>query len=195
MKGYSVIGALPSSLSINDELMHRSRDIENSRNYKEYQSETIFSREGRIRGKKFIICFSPRLRQQRLESFYSHLVEKETFLNDTMRRKVFRSQRDLIGNIESGLKGFRNLLDISYSGLTFTYPLKHNVIKRRTNTLGYIILFTNTQFPASEILRIYRENDIVEKAFSHIKPHLEPFFSRTEERTRAGVFRQYLGIR
>lgn len=52
---YSVIGALPSSLSIHDELIHRSRDIENSRNYIQYQSETIFSREERIRGKSAIM--------------------------------------------------------------------------------------------------------------------------------------------
>ena len=26
----------------------------------------------------------------------------------------------------------------------------------------------------------YRDKDTVEKAFSHLKPHLEPFFSRSE---------------
>ena len=34
---------------------------------------------------------------------------------------------------------------------------------------------------------------MVEKAFSHVKPHLEPFFSRTEEGTRAGLFLTILG--
>ncbi len=95
LKGYSVIGALPSSLSIHDELIHRSKDIENSRNYIQYQSETIFSREERIRGKRHIVYFSPRLRSQRLESFYSQLAEKEAFLNDMIKRKGFRSQRDI----------------------------------------------------------------------------------------------------
>ena len=179
LKGYSVIGALPSSLSVHDELLHRSKDIENSRNYIQYGEERIFHTEERIRGKRYIVYSSPRLRSQRLESFYSQLAEKEAFLNDMMRRKGFRSQRDIIGTIESGLKGFMNLVDIRYSGLTFTYSLKHNAIQRRTNTFGYTVLFTNTQFPASEILKIYREKDVVEKAFSHIKPHLEPFFSRT----------------
>ena len=193
LKGYSVIGAIPSSLSIHDELLHRSKDIENSRNYIQYQRETIFSREERIRGTRYIVYFSPRLRSQRLESFYSQLAEKETFLNDLMRRKGFRSQRDMIGTIESGLKGFRNLVDIKYSELTFTYSLKHNAIQRRTNTFGYTVLFANTQFPANEILRIYKEKDVVEKAFSHVKPHLEPFFSRTEEGTRARLFLTILG--
>ena len=96
-----------------------------------------------------------------------------------IKRKGFRSQSDMIGTIESGL--------------TFTYSLKHNAIQRRTNTFGYTVLITNMQFPSSEILRIYRENDVVEKAFSHVKPHLEPFFSRTEEGTRARLFLTILG--
>jgi len=52
LKDYSVIGALLSSLFVHDELIHRSKDIENSRNYIQYQSETIFSREERTRGEK-----------------------------------------------------------------------------------------------------------------------------------------------
>ncbi len=34
---------------------------------------------------------------------------------------------------------------------------------------------------------------MVEKAFSHLKPHLEPFFSRTESGTRARLFLTMLG--
>ena len=34
---------------------------------------------------------------------------------------------------------------------------------------------------------------MVEKAFSHIKPHLEPFFSRSENGTRARLFLTVLG--
>jgi len=43
------------------------------------------------------------------------------------------------------------------------------------------------------LLRIYREKDAVDKAFSHIKPHLEPFFSRSEGGTRARLFITMLG--
>ena len=55
------------------------------------------------------------------------------------------------------------------------------------------MLITNTSIDASELLRIYGDKGIVEKAFSQIKPHLEPFFSRTEEGTRAGLFHTILG--
>ena len=59
--------------------------------------------------------------------------------------------------------------------------------------MGYTILFTNTRLQQDEVLRIYREKDIVEKAFSHLKPHLEPFFSRSEGGTRARLFLTVLG--
>ena len=38
-----------------------------------------------------------------------------------------------------------------------------------------------------------REKDVVEKAFSHVKPHPEPFFSRSERGTRARLFLTILG--
>ncbi|MCL4480463.1 MAG: hypothetical protein M1113_03140 [Candidatus Thermoplasmatota archaeon] len=47
---------------------------------------------------------------------------------------------------------------------------------------------------AHDILRIYRDKDGMEKALSNLKPHLEPFFSRTEEGTTwAGLFLAILG--
>ena len=57
----------------------------------------------------------------------------------------------------------------------------------------YTILFPNTRLRAEEALRIYREKDTVEKAFSHLKPHLEPFFSRSESGTKARLFLTVLG--
>ncbi len=164
LKDYSIIGALPSSLSIHEDLIHGSGDIENSRNYFQHGDETIFHREERIRGTRYVIYYSPRLRSQRLESFYSQLSEREATISDLMKRR-FRSQRDRIATVESALKGFRNLMDIQYSENGFTYELKHKAIQRKTNRFGYTILFTNTQFPADFILKTYRERDVVEKAF------------------------------
>jgi transposase len=46
---------------------------------------------------------------------------------------------------------------------------------------------------ADEILRIYREKDVVEKAFMHSKPSMEPLHARTEEGTRARMFLSILG--
>ena len=84
-------------------------------------------------------------------------------------------------------------MKIQYSGNWFMYELKHKAIQRKTSRFGYTIPFTNTQFPAGFILKTYREKDVVEKAFSHVKPHLEPFVSRSEIGKRTRLFLTILG--
>ena len=110
-------------------------------------------------------------------------------------KKKFDSPADMVRTLEYSLNGFRGLVEMSYGNGpdNFTYSLKHKAIQRRTNKMGYTILFTNTRLKVEEVLRIYREKDTVEKAFSHLKPHLEPFFSRSENGTRARLFLTVLG--
>ncbi|EQD67123.1 transposase (IS4), partial [mine drainage metagenome] len=50
LKNYSVIGALPSTVGIHDDLILESRNIENSTNYFQYHEETVFMGEKRIHG-------------------------------------------------------------------------------------------------------------------------------------------------
>ena len=171
LKDYSWIGAIPSSLNVHDDLIHASKDIDNSRNYMKYGNETIFYREKRIHGKRYLVYFSPRLRSRRIESFFAQLAEKETGLKE-LGKTGFKTQQDLIGSVESALKGFRRLIDVQYDmeKLSFAYSLKHKAIQRRNNRLGFTVPTMNTLFPATAILQIYRQKDVVEKAFSHVKP-------------------------
>ncbi|MGC8617758.1 MAG: hypothetical protein ACP5UZ_03320, partial [Thermoplasmata archaeon] len=181
-------------VAMHDELILENKDIENSRNFFQYDDETIFLREKRINGYRYVVFFSPRLRTRRLESFYYNLSEMEKNL-DVLRGKKFQSQSDMAKTVEEELKGFSNLVDVKYdfNDMKFSYELKHKAIQRKTNRFGYTVLITNTGIAANELLRIYREKDIVEKAFSHIKPNLEPFFSRSEGGTRARLFLTILG--
>ena len=50
-----------------------------------------------------------------------------------------------------------------------------------------------TRIKSEDDLRFVKEKDTVEKALSHLKPHLEPFFSRSENGTRARLFLTVLG--
>ena len=84
-------------------------------------------------------------------------------------------------------------IKIRSSGKTFTYRLKHNAVQARTNRMGYFVLFTNTKMSAEDILRIYRQKDVVEKAFIHSKPSMEPLYARTERGTRARMFLSIFG--
>jgi transposase len=84
-------------------------------------------------------------------------------------------------------------IEIRSSGKTFTYRLKHNAVQTRKNRMGFFVLFTNTRMSAEDILRIYRQKDVVEKAFMHSKPSMEPSYARTERGTRARMFLSILG--
>ena len=70
--------------------------------------------------------------------------------------------------------------EIQYSGSAFSYRLKHNAIQARTNRMGLFILFINTILCANDVLKIYRQKDVVEKAFMHSKQDIEPLYARME---------------
>ena len=98
--------------------------------------------------------------------------------------------------IRSVTKAAGNMLkyiEINQSGKTFTYRLKHNAILTRKNRMGFFVLFTNTKMSAEDVLRIYRQKDVVEKAFMHSKPSMEPLYARSERGTRARIFLSTLG--
>ena len=54
-------------------------------------------------------------------------------------------------------------------------------------------MFTNTRMSAEDILRIYRQKDVVEKAFMHSKQCMQPLYARSERGTRARMFLSILG--
>ena len=126
---------------MHDELILENRDVENSRNYFQYDDETIFLKERRVHGLRYVVFFSPRLRTRRLESFYYNLSEKEKNL-DVLKGKKFQSQSDMAKTVEEELKGFSNLVDVKYdfNEMTFSYQLKHKAIQRSTNRFGYTVL-------------------------------------------------------
>ena len=84
-------------------------------------------------------------------------------------------------------------IEIIPTGKAVTYRLKHNAIQARTNRMGFFVLFTNTRMSAEDILRIYRQKDVVEKAFMHSKQCIQPLKARTVIGTRARMFLSILG--
>ncbi len=59
LKYYSVIGALPSTIGIHDDMIHKSKDVENLKNYFKYHDETVYISEKRVNGIRYISFFSP----------------------------------------------------------------------------------------------------------------------------------------
>ena len=79
-------------------------------------------------------------------------------------------------------------IEIIPSAKAFTYRLKHNAILTRKNRMGFFVLFTNTRMSVEDILRIYKQKDVVEKAFMHSKQCMQPLHVRSEKGTRARMF-------
>ena len=70
------------------------------------------------------------------------------------------------------------------------YLLKHQKdydrfsVKRK----GFMVLMSSSEISLEELVPMYYTRQFVEKVFSHIKPHLEPFFSRSEGGTKGKPF-------
>ena len=139
---------------MHDELIMENRDMENSRNYFQYGDETVFLREKRMHGLRYILFFSPRLRTKKIESFYYTLSQKEKNL-DVLKGKSFHSSKDMVKSVEEEMNGFNNLVELKYDykNMKFSYELKHKAIQRRTNRFGYTVLITNTGIAANDLLK------------------------------------------
>ena len=55
----------------------------------------------------------------------------------------------------------------------YTISIKENAIKKQLETAGWLVLITNDVADAKEVLRIYREKDVVEKGFLRLKNSLD----------------------
>ena len=192
LRKYSLIGAIPATLSLYRDLLSKSRGIENSRNYSLSGKDAIFHMDHSVEGTRYIVFFSSRMRAEKIQAFYAGLSDMERDLHE-MQDQEFNSEQDMIRSVTKAAGKLLKYIEIRSSGKTFTYRLKHNAVQARTNRMGYFVLFTNTRMSAEDILRIYRQKDVVEKAFMHSKPSMEPLYARTERGTRARMFLSILG--
>ena len=192
LKKYSIIGAIPSTLKICADLLSRSKGIENSGNYIQYAEETVFHMEHSMGSIRYMVYFSVRSRAEKIQALYSQISDMERDLHE-LQDKEFDNRQDMIRTVMSAAGRMERYVEIKPSGKKFSYRLKHNAIQARTNRMGFFILFTITMLGAGDILRIYRQKDVVEKAFMHSKPNVEPLYARTETGTRARMFLSGLG--
>ena len=192
LRKYSLLGAIPATLSLYRDLLSRSRGVENSRNYIPSGNDTIFHMDHSVEGTRYIVFFCPKMRAEKIQVFYTGLSVMEKDLHE-MQDQESNSQQDMIRSVTKAAGKLLKYIEIIPSGKTFTYRLKHNAVQARTNRMGYFVLFTNTRMSAVDILRIYRQKDVVEKAFMHSKPCMEPLYARSERGTRARMFLSIFG--
>ncbi len=116
--------------------------IDNSRNYMHYDGETIFHREERINGTRYIVFFSPRPRSRRVESFYVQFNEKETNLKNLMQKK-FESMADMIRTVEQSLNGFKGLVDVKYGRESLPSFIPLSTRQYSAERIGWVIPYSS----------------------------------------------------
>ena len=136
--------------------------------------------------------FSTKLRAEKVQAFYTGLSDMERVLHE-MQDQEFNSEQDMIRSVMKAAGNMLKYIEIIPSGKAFTYRLKHNAIWNRKNRMGFFVLFTNTRMSAEDILRIYRQKDVVEKAFMNSKQCIQPLHVRSEKGTRARIFLSIVG--
>ncbi|MGC8726374.1 MAG: hypothetical protein ACP5RS_07385, partial [Thermoplasmata archaeon] len=136
---------------------------------------------------RYVVYYSAKRKAGDIETFFSKLSEVENLLNGMMNEK-FNSRKDMIKTVTAYVKGMERYISLKFTESSFTYSLKHKTIEMQITGMGYFILLTNTMKSEGDILSIYRNKDVVEKAFMRSKSVMEPLYAHTEEGTRAKVF-------
>ena len=178
LRKYCLMGAVPATVSLYMDLLSKSRGIENHRNYIPSGNDTIFLMDHSVKGTRYIVFFSTKLRAEKVQAFYSRISDMERGLHE-IQDQEFNSERDMIRSVTAAGKMLK-YIEIRSSRKPFGYGLKLNAIRTRRNRIGYFVLFTNTKMGSEGILRIYRQKYVVEKASMHSKPFMQPLYVRTQ---------------
>ena len=194
---HDVIGALSSNLKITKKALTNSVKIENSRNILKYPDHVIFFKEFQEENFKIIVYHDVERRNRQIKTFYDDLAEVENRLEE-LTEKEFENRNDLNEELEGVCGKYQTHISFRFLKAndvwTFSYKLKHKSIQRSTNRFGKTVLFTTTSLSAVEVLKAYREKDVIEKTFQLMKKHgLSPINSNTEASTRARIMLSYLG--
>lgn len=195
--GHDVIGALASHLKITRNTLTKSVKIENSRNLLKYPDHVMFSKEFKEDDFRVMAYHDVEKKERQIRSFYEGLAEVENRLGEISQEK-FDTITDLDEELEGICGHYRTYLSFkfkkSYRRWMFTYSLKHNSIQRTTNKYGKTVLFTTTNLSAADVLKSYRERDVIEKVFQLMKKHgLTPVNTNKEESTRSRILLSYVG--
>lgn len=193
---HGVIGALSSNLELTQQVLRKSGDMENSRYRIRYPNQVLFAREYQEDDLRVLVYYDPKQRSADLQRFYEGFHEVEKRLEE-LQKEVFPTKDILLEEV-TGICGeyigFFRPHPRYTQGWTFTYTVKHKAVQRATNHFGKTVLFTSTTFGVEEVLRLYREKDVIDKTFRLMKDRgLTPLSVSTETSTRARVFLAYVG--
>ncbi len=136
--------------------------------------------------------YDPAREQSERESFYSRLHDTMEKLRHA-RVPAWRRAEDVF---EEKAGPLSNFISWKLESDGFIVEARKNAVSQYVNRLGKFILLYKGDVDWQECLSVYREKDIVEKAFKMLKGDVEasPLNTQKEETTRGLLFACYLGL-
>jgi transposase len=190
---------IPASLtlkSVREVLSNVQRDIDSPAYLHMYGKRPLFVKPimleiGTMRIKGYCY-YDPAREQSERESFYSRLHGTlEKFKH--ARVPAWRRAEDVFKEKAGPLA---NLISWRLDGDGFVVEARKNAVSQHVNRLGKYMLLYKGEVDWQECLAVYREKDIVEKAFRMLKGDVEasPLNTQKEETTRGLLFACYIGL-
>jgi transposase len=149
-------------------------------------------------GERLIVCRNPLIGSQRARKRQELLraTEQELeLIKARVQKGTLRGAAQIGLAVGPALKRFhvKKHFDIQISDINFTFERKHDQINAEAALDGFYILRTNhteTELPAGEVVRAYKNLEQAERAFRSIKgPDLQirPIHHRLEDRVKSHV--------
>jgi transposase len=157
-------------------------------------TEVILEENGRM--KKYVIGYSKDIKEQSAAGFEFRLKRVEEKLQkikadiDSGRHNLTDRRKK---NISCMLKNEKvgKYVKPEYTDGSFTFNrINENIEKAKKHEGLFILLTTEIDLSGEEVLKIYRDKDIIEKAFRTIKSEIEmrPFYLNSEESVTGYIF-------
>lgn len=190
---------IPATLSLKKvkELMSSAkRDIENPKNLQKYNKNPIFVKPVTLKLDKFTVegyCYYDQKREQNERNiFYSRLYD----IKEKLEEKKVPQWRRPESLFKERAKDMANYYSWSLVDTHFKIRIKKNAVAQRVNRMGKFIIFYRGTYDWMECLMIYKERDLIEKAFKRFKRDLQalPLNTQKDSTSRGFLFICFLGL-
>ncbi len=171
------------------------------RMWREYEggkvADVLLEENGGV--KKYIIGYNEELAKADLEYRKNKIAKAERCLKriqKTIQNGKLKDKHKIAERVGAVLKRYevKKYFKLKYEK-DFSYSKRDKVVEEKEMCDGmYVLSTTNIDLSAEDVIKIYKERDLVEKAIKVIKSFIElrPFYGHTEETIRGHVFICYL---
>ncbi|MFW6122109.1 MAG: IS1634 family transposase [Petrotogales bacterium] len=190
---------IPATMALNNvkELMSSAqRDIENPKYLQKYNKDPIFVKPVTLSLDDFDVdgyCYYDQKREQsQRNAFYTRLYD----VREKIQEKEIPGKRkpEVVFKVRAG--DMASYYSWEVVDKHFKVEIKKKAVTQRVNKMGKFILFYRGACDWMKCLMVYREKDIIEKAFERFKRDLKglPLNTSKESTTRGFLFVCFVGL-